>query len=53
MKLSEMKPMSNKKESNFPSISQALYEDYYDLFDKNCNKIYSNKTYLEKEDNMH
>ncbi len=53
MKLSEMKPMSNKKESNFPSISQALYEDYYDLVEKKCNKIYSNKTYLEKEDIMH
>ena len=55
MKLAEMVSSSRKSNSqqDFGSICKVIYEDYYNVVERKCDKIYSNNSYMDKEDIIH
>lgn len=51
MKLAEM-VSENHVSQDFSSLCENYYENYYDLVQKKCHKVFSNKSYVDKEDIM-
>ena len=51
MKLAEM-AIGTSKSHDFSSLCEDYYENYYDLVEKKCHKVFSNRSYVDKEDIM-
>jgi hypothetical protein len=52
MKLNEMISSRNSHEQDFSSLCETFYKDYYDVVEKKCHKVFSNRSYVDKEDIM-
>ncbi len=52
MKLAEMVIGRNSHSHDFAELCENYYENYYDLVEKKIHKVFSNRTYVDKEDIM-
>jgi hypothetical protein len=50
MKLNEMSSSVKSHEQGFSDLCEIFYKDYYDLVEKKCHKVFSTKSYVDKED---